>query len=197
MSTQLSNFEERQKALTDASLSKPNPTQQSTSASTPVLETTPQPTTTSADSNGARTCGVPARLQFRERHRHQLLPYRRPTPFQGADFDRQNLFYIRLEYYHAMVDLKRLIAQVPDAEIDIRKQYLRHLLIRLDGILSQMHSEHEESKTAANSIGGSALYQQVMTKHRELMTRFTKMFKELAPQYRYNVNGIVPRRMFN
>lgn len=97
-----------------------------------------------------------------------------------------NLHNIRLEYYYTMVALKDLVTQVPDTQIDIRRRYLRHILTRLDQVLDRMHFEQGESNTAVAGTGGvdgGAQYRQIMMRHREIMNRFTTLFKELAHKY--------------
>ncbi|KAF9132561.1 hypothetical protein BGW39_011826 [Mortierella sp. 14UC] len=181
----LNTLEERQKALIDAYLSTPDPTQKVTSASAPAPGPILQASPTNPNSSESSTCGVPMRHQFRGRRRHQRFPYPQPAPLQGADIERQNLLYIRLEYYYSMVALKDLIIQVPDSQLDIRKRYFRHLFVRLDRVLDQMHSEQggAGSVGGVGGVEGGAQYRQIMIKHRELMTRFANLFKELAPKY--------------
>jgi hypothetical protein len=181
----LNKLEERQKSLANAFLSTPDITQQATSDSAPSPEPDPpQPApATSPNNSDDSTCGAPIRHQYSSRTHHKRSPYQQLTSLLGTDTERQNLLFIRLEYHYIMDKLKDLIEQLPESRRDIQKRYLRHLLIRLDSILVRMQSEQEEFKTIVHDNGGWMSYRQIMIKHRELMTRFAKLFKEQASKY--------------
>ncbi|KAK3841795.1 MAG: hypothetical protein J3R72DRAFT_444341 [Linnemannia gamsii] len=176
---QLNSLEERQKSLINAYLTTPDPARQTTPV--PVLSH-PAVVKSANVGQGSYIRGGPIRPGSGLRSYHH---YRQPL--QKSDIERHNLHYIRLEYYYAMVALKDLVTQVPDAQIDIRRRYLRHILIRLDQVLDRIHFEQGESNTVVagtGGVGGGAQYRQSMMRHREMMNRFTTLFKELAHKYR-------------
>ncbi|KAG0275934.1 hypothetical protein BGZ95_008201 [Linnemannia exigua] len=88
--------------------------------------------------------------------------------------------------YDASEDEEGVWCIVPAAQIDIRKRYLRNILIRLDQVLNPMHLEQEEPNAVAAStgrVGGGAQCRRTMVRHREMMSRFTTLFKDLTLKY--------------
>ncbi|KAF9134143.1 hypothetical protein BGX30_012034 [Mortierella sp. GBA39] len=129
----------------------------------------------------------------------------RPFLARGNDLERQNLVTIRHQYDTAFSHLRDLINQLPQAQVAVRKRYLRHVLVRLDRVLDRMKFELTQSTAAAAAAsadagaggavyvgirrerhlngGEGALHRAVLRKHREVMMQFARLFREVAAKY--------------
>ncbi|KAG0208701.1 hypothetical protein BGX33_006077 [Mortierella sp. NVP41] len=100
------------------------------------------------------------------------------TDASTPETKRDQLQFLREEYYSEAVALRTLIDQIPDILPAVKRRCLREILVRLNKMLEEMYSEWQDATAGSETHGSMNQLRLAMSRHRQVMFQFFCLFND-------------------